>query len=178
MYAIWSCLCILRSASYILYSTRWQQITRQNLKQSVPRYSMNLRRIIWVGSPENRRWKNIWLLRIRREFDVDPWPGGGGAEFTLTAASHGRKIWKLAQAFKYIQMYTQMVYLIVLVLYWNKHNRATFFGKYKILWGVPLPPRGYPLKVLWPGSATKMLFLQIYQKYFIIGQTYNKNKLF
>jgi hypothetical protein len=44
--------------------------------------------------------------------------------------------------------------------------------------GVPLPLRGYPLKVLGPGPATNMLFLQIYQKYFIIEQTYNKNKLF
>jgi hypothetical protein len=24
----------------------------------------------------NRRWKNIWLLRIRRRIRVDPWPGG------------------------------------------------------------------------------------------------------
>jgi hypothetical protein len=28
-----------------------------------------------VGSPENRRWKNILLLRIRRRIRVDPWPG-------------------------------------------------------------------------------------------------------
>jgi hypothetical protein len=46
------------------------------IKKSVPRYSTNLRRIIWVGSPENRRWKNIWLLRIRRRIRVDPRPGG------------------------------------------------------------------------------------------------------
>jgi hypothetical protein len=38
---------------------------RRKWKKSVPRYSTNLRRIIGVGSPENRRWKNIWLLRIR-----------------------------------------------------------------------------------------------------------------
>jgi hypothetical protein len=44
---------------------------RQKLKQSVPRYSTNLRPIIWVGSPENRRWKNILLLRIRRQFNVE-----------------------------------------------------------------------------------------------------------
>jgi hypothetical protein len=50
---------------------------RQKLKQSGPRYSMNLRRIIWVGSPENWRWKNIWLLRIRRRIRVDPCLGGG-----------------------------------------------------------------------------------------------------
>jgi hypothetical protein len=32
-------------------------------------------------------------------------------------------------------------YLIVLVLiHWNKHNRATFIGKYKNLWGVPPLP--------------------------------------
>jgi hypothetical protein len=56
---------------------------QQKWRQSVPRYSTNLRRIIWVGSPENRRWKNIWL-RIRRRICVDPrWPlhelsvGGG-----------------------------------------------------------------------------------------------------
>jgi hypothetical protein len=63
-------------------------VTRQKWKQSVPRYSTNLRRIIWVGSPENRRWKNIWLLRIRRLFDIEfaSTPDQGGSEFTLTAA--------------------------------------------------------------------------------------------
>jgi hypothetical protein len=49
---------------------------RQKWKQSVPRYSTNLRCIIWVGSPENRQWKHIWLLRIRRRIRVDPWPWG------------------------------------------------------------------------------------------------------
>jgi hypothetical protein len=44
--------------------------------------------------------------------------------------------------------------------------------------GVPLPQTGYPLKVLGPEPATNVLFLQIYQKYFIIDQTYNKNKQF
>jgi hypothetical protein len=44
----------------------------QKWKHSVPRYSTNLRRIIWVGSPKNWRWKNILLRRIRRRFCVDP----------------------------------------------------------------------------------------------------------
>jgi hypothetical protein len=44
---------------------------------------------------------------------------------------------------------------------WNKHNRATCFGKYKILWGSPLPPRGYPLKVLWPGPVKN--YFQIFK---------------
>jgi hypothetical protein len=99
---------------------------------------------------------------------------------TYPCNSHGRRIWKLAQAFKYIQMYRihKWFYFIALVLlHWNKCNWATFFGKYSFLWGVPLPLMGYPLKVLWPGPATNLLFLQIYLKYFIIEQTYNK-KLF
>jgi hypothetical protein len=61
---------------FVFDSTKW--------KKSVPSYSTNLRYIIWVGSPENRRWKNIWLLRIRRQFASTP--DQGGTEFTLTAA--------------------------------------------------------------------------------------------
>jgi hypothetical protein len=67
-------------------------------------------------------------------------------------------------------------------LYWFFDTEISTIGLlylvYVKYYGGPLPPMGYPLKVLWPGPATNMLFLQIYQKYFIIEQTYNKNKLF
>jgi hypothetical protein len=84
---------------------------------------------------------------------------------------------KLSNTFACIRKW---FYLVVLVLlHWNKHNRATFFGKYKILWGSPSLWGGTPWRSYqWPGPATNMLFLPIYQKYFIIQQTYNKNKLF
>jgi hypothetical protein len=76
--AIWSHPCIthLRRASYrptfrIRHADNSNSTgIRQKWKQSAPRYSTNLRRIMWVGSPDNRRWKNIWL-KIRRQFDVE-----------------------------------------------------------------------------------------------------------
>jgi hypothetical protein len=52
------------------FSTRWQQITRQKWKQSVLKYSPKLRRIIWVGSPEN------WKIFCSSGFDVDHRPVG------------------------------------------------------------------------------------------------------
>jgi hypothetical protein len=82
MYAIWSCAFwgALLHFVFDMLTTDNSTGSRQKLKQSVPRYSTNLRRIIWVGSPENRRWTNIWLLRIRRQFDVEdaPTPDQGG----------------------------------------------------------------------------------------------------
>jgi hypothetical protein len=70
----------------------------------------------------------------------------------------------------YIQMYIGFIWL-----YWFQYTEISTIGLLSLgnikFYGGPLPLRGYPLKVLWPGPATNMLFLQIYQKYFIIEQT-------
>jgi hypothetical protein len=56
--------------------------------------------------------------------------------------------------------------------FYTEISRATFFGVYNILWGVGSPLRGVTPEspMSWPGPATNMLFLQIYQinyfKYF------------
>jgi hypothetical protein len=72
----------------------------------------------------------------------------------LTWAKH-LKTPKLSNTFEYIRKW---FYLIVLVLlHWNKH-RATFFGKYKILWGVSLPPRGYPWRSYDPAQPLICFF--------------------
>jgi hypothetical protein len=51
---------------------------------------------------------------------------------TYPCNSHGWKIWKLTQAFKYSNVRKWFYFIVLVLLYWNKHNRATFFGKYKI----------------------------------------------
>jgi hypothetical protein len=71
----------LWSASYVLYSTRWQQIILKEFDKNGNNQYLGIRRIyaawIWVGSAENRWCEKIFCSGFDVEFASTPDRGGG-----------------------------------------------------------------------------------------------------